>query len=138
MLTAKQEKFAQGIAEGMTQADAYRASYSADKMKPETVQQSASRLMADRKVAARVDELKAATLNRHRATVDDLIRELEEARSFAKATLQPAAMTSATMGKAKLLGLDKQIVEHSGPNGGPVPLMPTTIELVAPNVNGKT
>lgn len=41
------------------------------------------------------------------------------------------------MGKAKLLGLDKQVIEHSGPNGGPIPTTPTVIELVAPNVESK-
>jgi phage terminase small subunit len=58
-LTAKQENFAQAIADGMNQSDAYRAAYSAGGMKPQTIQESASRLMADRKVIARVDQLKA-------------------------------------------------------------------------------
>ena len=44
-LTAKQEKFAQFIADGMTQSDAYRAAYDAGAMKPETVQKRASELM---------------------------------------------------------------------------------------------
>lgn len=57
-LTPKQEKFAQCVADGMTQADAYRAAYSAGKMKADTVQQAASRLMADSKVAARVTGLR--------------------------------------------------------------------------------
>ena len=59
-LTAKQENFAQAVAGGMTQSDAYRSAYNAGKMKAETVQQVASRMMADRKVSARVDALKAA------------------------------------------------------------------------------
>jgi len=63
-LTAKQERFAQAIADGMTQADAYRASYGTGKAKAETVQQNASRLMADSKVAARVKELRAALENK--------------------------------------------------------------------------
>ena len=59
-LTAKQENFAQAVAGGMTQSDAYRSAYNAGKMKAETVQQVASRMMADRKVSARVDALQAA------------------------------------------------------------------------------
>ncbi|AQS50736.1 terminase small subunit [Paenalcaligenes hominis] len=35
------------------------------------------------------------------------------------------------------LGMFKDRVEHSGPDGGPIPMMPTTIELVAPNVESK-
>ena len=59
-LTAKQEKFAQCLADGMTQADAYRSAYNASKMKPETIWSKASELMADGKVTARVTELRAA------------------------------------------------------------------------------
>lgn len=35
------------------------------------------------------------------------------------------------------LGMFKDRVEHSGPDGGPIPMMPTTIELVAPNVKSQ-
>ena len=59
-LTAKQEKFAQCIAGGMNQSDAYRSAYSAGAMKAETVQQAASRAMTDSKVSARVATLRAA------------------------------------------------------------------------------
>lgn len=59
-LTAKQEQFAQCIADGMTQADAYRSAYNAEKMKPETIWSKASELMADGKVAARVALLRSA------------------------------------------------------------------------------
>lgn len=57
-LTAKQEKFAQCIADGMNQADAYRTAYDASKSKPETIWTKASHVMADGKVAARVEELR--------------------------------------------------------------------------------
>lgn len=58
MLTAKQEQFVKNIIEGMSQADAYRAAYSTKKMADKTVWENASRLMADSKVAARVQELR--------------------------------------------------------------------------------
>lgn len=59
-LTAKQEAFAQAVAGGMKQADAYRAAYSAGGMKPETVQNSAYKLLLNGEVAARVERLKLA------------------------------------------------------------------------------
>lgn len=59
-LTAKQEAFAQGIADGLGQADAYRAAYDADGMKDNSIYPRASELMKNSKVAARVAELKAA------------------------------------------------------------------------------
>lgn len=58
MLTAKQEKFVQGIIDGMSQADAYRAAYSAKRMTDKSVWEAASRLMADSKVASRLTELR--------------------------------------------------------------------------------
>jgi len=58
-LTAKQEAFAQGIADGLGQADAYRTAYDAEGMKDNTIYSKASVLMSDGKVAARVAELKA-------------------------------------------------------------------------------
>ena len=58
MLTPKQEKFAQSIVEGMSQADAYRSAYSTKRMADKTIWENASRLMADSKVKARVQELR--------------------------------------------------------------------------------
>jgi hypothetical protein len=57
-LTAKQDKFARLVAEGKTQADAYREAYNSAKMKPETIQNSAYKLMQNRELTARVEELK--------------------------------------------------------------------------------
>lgn len=58
-LTPKQEKFAQEVASGKSQADAYRAAFDCKRSKPQTVIENASRLMADSNVSARVHELKA-------------------------------------------------------------------------------
>lgn len=58
MLTPKQETFAQKIVEGMSYADAYRSAYSCKKMTDKTIWENASRLMADSKVLARVQELR--------------------------------------------------------------------------------
>ena len=57
MLNGKKELFARKIVEGMSQADAYRAAYSTSGMSNKTVWEKASRLMADDKVRARVQEL---------------------------------------------------------------------------------
>jgi len=48
--------------------------------------------------------------NRNNITIDNVIAELEEARQTAKQSGNASAMVSATMGKAKVLGLvvDKQ------------------------------
>ena len=59
-LTAKQESFAQAVASGMTQADAYRHAYDCENSIDETIYSNSSQLMADTKVAQRVSELKEA------------------------------------------------------------------------------
>ena len=59
-LTAKQEAFAQAVAGGMTQADAYRASYDHENCTDKSVIELASQLMRDINVSSRVSELKEA------------------------------------------------------------------------------
>lgn len=58
-------------------------------------------------ITDRIDELMQEHAERHKLTVDDLIDQLEEARQMAIKTEQSSSMISATMGSAKLLGLDK-------------------------------
>jgi hypothetical protein len=58
-LTAKQEAFAQGVADGLTLADAYRRAYDVSRSTDKSVWEAAARLMADDKVSARVDFLRA-------------------------------------------------------------------------------
>jgi hypothetical protein len=60
-LTIKQEAFCQAVASGLypSQAAAYRIAYDAENMSQESVYQVASRLMADVRIASRIDEIKA-------------------------------------------------------------------------------
>ena len=75
-LTAKQEAFCQAIANGMTQADAYRTAYSAGKMADKTIWEKASALMNDGKVAARVDDLKAELAEQQLWTREESVKTL--------------------------------------------------------------
>lgn len=105
-------------------SEAYRRAFDASKMKAASIAVNASKLLADAKVALRVKELQAKAVKRHEITVDDLIRELEEARKVASNQEKPqaAAMVAATMGKAKLLGMLTDKTELTGADGGPVQL----------------
>lgn len=59
-LDPRREKFAQGVASGLSQAEAYRrANPRSLKWKDKTVWEYSSRLMAEGKVSARVKELQA-------------------------------------------------------------------------------
>ena len=132
-LTPKQEAFALAYVETGNASEAYRRAYNAGKMKPDSVNRKAKELLDNGKITARVSELHAGHAQRHKLTVDDLLRELEEARQAALTaeTAQSSAAVAATMGKAKLLGMDKQVIEHSGPNGGPIPIAEMTDEQLA-------
>ncbi len=57
-LTAKQEKFCQGIANGLSQSDAYRSAYSTKNKKKKSVWENASHLADNVKVKSRLKELK--------------------------------------------------------------------------------
>lgn len=58
-LTAKQEAFAQGIADGMGQAESYRGAYNAGGMKDNVIYARASELMKNGKVTDRIKELRS-------------------------------------------------------------------------------
>lgn len=59
-LTAKQENFAQAVAGGMTQADAYRSAYDCENSSDQVIHNEASLLMQSREISIRVKELKEA------------------------------------------------------------------------------
>lgn len=121
-LTGKQEKFSQAVASGMSLSDAYRDAYDCSKMTDKSVWEKSSELASNVKVSSRVKEIQAEinakTVEKTAITREDLIVELEEARTAAmaggKSGPQSAAAVAATMGKAKLLGLQVDKVEHSG------------------------
>lgn len=120
-LTDKQREFAYKYVElGGNQSAAYRAAYDCERMKPMTITCRASELMKNSNVADMIAELQKRAQKRaerkHDVTLDTLLVELEEARTVALSGEKPqaAAAVSATMGKAKLVGLDKQVLEVTG------------------------
>lgn len=58
MLTPKQDRFARCVAQGMTQADAYRTAYNTKKMQDETIYNEAYKLMQNPEITMRVKELR--------------------------------------------------------------------------------
>lgn len=94
-LTAKQEAFCQAIADGMTQADAYRTAYNAVNMKPESVQVKACELTKDGKISVRVAELKSALEKKQLWTREKSVKALINAYKVAEDGGQSTAMTAA-------------------------------------------
>lgn len=122
-MTPKQERFAQAVADGMSQADAYRVAFDVKATtKPETVQQSACRLMANPKVAARVKELQAALTQKGLWTREMSVKALVRAFKIAEASANASGMTGAVKELNAMHGFNEPIkVEH----GGSVHLMVT-------------
>lgn len=75
-LTPQQEAFAQLVASGKSQSDAYRGSYKCEKSKNETIWRKASELMENGKVSARVSELKEQLSEKALWTREDSVRIL--------------------------------------------------------------
>lgn len=75
-LKPQHEKFAQAVASGKSQAEAYREAYpSSRKWKDAAVYTQSSALMADSKVSTRVSELRAAIAERAEVNAADALRE---------------------------------------------------------------
>lgn len=111
---SRHEIFAQELAKGATQTEAYlTAGYKGDKT-------AASRLSTNVNVQRRVAELKADAAVRARKSMDDILEQLDDDRQFAREMEAPSAAIQATMGQAKILGYDKQLIEHTGKDGGPI------------------
>ena len=76
-LTPKQEKFAQCVADGMTQANAYRTAFDVrPTTKPESVIRSASELMSDPNISSRVAELRQQLSEKALWTRQDSVQAL--------------------------------------------------------------
>ena len=121
-LTIKQEKFCMVYIETGNASEAYRQAYNCENMKEATINRNAKMMIDDNKISTRVKELKSGHTKRHELTIDDLVKQLEEARQVALALENPqcSAAISATMGTAKLLGLVVDKNETTGANGGAI------------------
>ncbi len=106
-LTARQETFAQGVASGLSQSDAFRKAYpTCLKWPAKTIHEKASTLAANGKVVERVAELRKPVIDRVQYLLKDAMLEAEEARQLAlKDEKGAAAAVSATSLKARLNGM---------------------------------
>ena len=91
-LTAKQEAFCQGIADGLGQADAYRAAYDAEGMKDNTIYPLASKLMKNNKVTARIAELKSQVQEKQLWSREMSVKALVQAYREGSGSVKVAAV----------------------------------------------
>lgn len=84
-LTKKQEDFAQAYIRCGNATEAYKESYNASKMKPETIHENACRLLKNSKVEARINDLQqeAANIAKEKFNIDseEILRHLNILRN---------------------------------------------------------
>ena len=110
-LTPKQESFAKKYIELGNASEAYRQSYNAGTMPPESIHVKANEVKSNVKVALRIEELQEKAQQRHNVTLDSLTKEYDEAKAFAYNLEQVSSAVSAINGKAKIHGFDKSTID---------------------------
>jgi phage terminase small subunit len=118
-MTPKQADFIALYLDTQNASEAYKRAYKSTG-KPNTIHRKASELLKHPEVKKELELLQAQVKEQNKVTLDSIVTELEDARQIAKQSGNAAAMVSATLGKAKVLGLiiDKQetkaqVLNHS-------------------------
>lgn len=125
-ITHKQEAFAQAIASGMTQADAYRAAYSAERMADGAIYREASLLLDNPKVAQRVVELKGQLEKKQLWTREMSVKALAGAYKLAQGTGNARDMIGAVKELNLMHGFNEPTrfdVDHRSSDGSMSPNM---------------
>jgi hypothetical protein len=136
MLTPKQEKFAQEVASGKSQADAYRAAFNVrPNTKPETIVQSASKIMANPNVSTRVDELREVAAKKAVITLESHLEDLQKLRNMAVKDGKWSAAVAAEIARGKAAGVYVDKVEITGKDGGAIQHSTVTAEEIAKAIN---
>lgn len=119
-LSSKESEFCrQAIDCRQSNTSAYRIAYDKPDMESKSACSRASDLMQKPRIKKEIARLRRAIVKEFKMTIESLVEELEEARQLAlngdpESGTRPtaSAAVSATMGKAKVCGLDKQVVDH--------------------------
>lgn len=120
-LTPKQEKFAQCVASGMNQSDAYRAAYNVkEDTTPASVNQQAYELMQDLDISYRIEHLRKPIAERVGRTLEQHIERMAELSRLALEADEHSAAIKAEENVGKVLGYYVNKTELTGRNGQPI------------------
>ena len=104
-LTARQEKFCQGIVSGLSQADAFTAAYSAEGRSRNAIYVDASRLVDKPKISLRISELKKPAAAKAMITLESHLEDLMKLRNLAVQEKQVGAAITAEIARGKAAGI---------------------------------
>ena len=122
----KHEILAQSLAVGKTATEAMdEAGYSDPR--------NSTRLTKNDEIQSRVKELQSKAAERAIVTIEDIARQLDEDREFARQCGSASASVAATMGKAKVLGLVTDKTESKTELS-----VDNSIAALMAEINGKT
>ena len=97
-LTAKQEKYVQGLISGLSQREAYRQAYPNTRMKDKTIDEEASKMMNIPKISTRYKEL----MNEHKQkalwTREKAVEELLFILDFSKKEIKELGLEASNKG----------------------------------------
>ena len=104
-LTPKQEAFCLAYLETGNASEAYRRSYSAENMKPESINRKAKDVIDNVKIAARIEALRKPALKRAQMTLEGHLADLQMLRDKALEADQFSAAISAEIARGKASGV---------------------------------
>ena len=97
-LTAKQEKYVQGLISGLSQREAYKRAYNTTNWKDESIDQKASVLLKNVKVRSRYDELIAEHKEKALWTREKAVEELLFILDFSKKEIKELGLEASNKG----------------------------------------
>lgn len=116
-LTPKQQRYNRFVSEMLVDGNVTRSAKAAG-YSEKTAYSQGHRLLKNVEIANAIKAGQKDIAKRNELTIDDIIKELEEARTAALTAESPqsSAAVAATMGKAKVLGMlvDKSEVKNEG------------------------
>lgn len=130
-LTIKQENFCLAYLETGSASEAYRRSYNAEKMKPETVNRKAKELMDNGKIAARLNELRHPAIEAAKVTLKSHLDRLDSLGRLAEERGQFSAAINAEISRGKAAGLYTEKLDHTSSDGSMSPKAMTPKEIAA-------
>lgn len=139
-LTPKQEAFCLAFLETGNASEAYRRSYDAGRMKPETINRAAKELADNPKITARVAELRQPAVDAAIMTFGGHLKRLNELAEMAAERGQLSAAIAAEVARGKVWGFYVDRTEIAGPNGGPlqaVSMAPEEFRAIAAGIAAK-
>jgi phage terminase small subunit len=120
MLTQRQEDFCLAYIESANASEAYRKVYSTKRMKPETVNNSAFKMLQKGDIVARIASIRESAAEKASMTLESHLSDLKNLRDAAVNDGKWAAAVTAEVSRGKAAGLYVEKVELSGDKNNPL------------------